>query len=432
MIKQYIEYKRKKVEELINSPLVVYEEKTRLINEFNSFLRNSFQNDCFVVTQENSKEILKLVLEGKIPLVMDENDRYIVLGTDMINAKNSINPFKSISDLVAVHKTEIAPKGDKISTKESNGVSGEIIFNDPVTKDVHRVSYSSGSDTIHFTLNCPVENHDSGNDWNSYKYAVMVGLDKLDKSKLLDVKSEDTYIDGDAELGSEYILFCPLGEREAMHKDNPNATIIEYDGISLNDAISAMIIFSGRKLEPYGPYGWGRWNEWTGPNADNLELDNLLEANNYPILRGRFGGLLHSESKYMAKRMWKREYEALIALAEYNRDNDIDMPDEVFMMLLKYCGAYATPGLLTVSVADYKEFVVPILEKHGYSVGKSFFEGINDNAEGQKYISHFPDPNFNNMPVPSIQCPTWENELRERTVALIKGYGYTDGNNKSK
>ena len=158
----------------------------------------------------------------------------------------------------------------------------------------------------------------------------------------------------------------------------------------------------------------------------------MLEANNYPILRGRFGGLLHSESKYMAKRMWKREYEALIALAEYNRDNDIDMPDEVFMMLLKYCGAYATPGLLTVSVADYKEFVVPILEKHGYSVGKGFFEGINDNAEGQKYISHFPDPNFNNMPVPSIQCPTWENELRERTVALIKGYGYTDGNNKSK
>lgn len=432
MIKQYVEYKRKRVEELLASPLVTQEEKSRLVNEFNQFLRDSFQDERFVVTKRNSQEMLKLVLDGKIQLVMDEYDSYIVLGKDMANANGEEHPFKKISDLAAVHKSMIPPKGDVILTKESNGGGGIVSFVDPTTSESHSVSYSAGADTIHFTLNCPVENHEHGNDWNSYKYAVMIGLDKLDKSKVLDVKSEDTYVDGDVDLGEEYLLFCPLGEREEIQKNNPNATVVEYDGVSLNDAISAMIIFSGRKLEAYGPYGWGKWFEWSRTSHDVLELDRVIEENDYPNLKGDFGGLLHSESKYMARRMWKREYEALIALVQYTRDNNIDMPDDVVFQLLRVNGAYATPGLLTSRVSDYKEFVLPILEKHGYQIDDSFFEGIPDNAEGQKYISHFSDPSYNGMVVPSVQCPNWEHILRGRTIALINGYGYTDGSNKSK
>ena len=428
MIKHYVEYKRKKLDEMLSSPLVSPEEKSRLLVEFKSL----FKDGCLVLTKSNSQEMLRLVLSSEIPFVMDESDCAIIIGTDMVISKNDGHPFKKMSDLVAIHKTLIPPKKDMILTRESNGGENKIYFVHPETKEKHTISYIAGSDTIHFTLNCPVENHESGNDWDSYKYAVMIVLDKLDKDKILDVKSEDTYLDGDVELGSDYILFCPLGERDAIKEENPNATIIEYDGISLNDAISAMIIFSGRKLEPYGPYGWGKWSEWRSEHPDCLELDKIVAESDYPNLTGQFGRLLHSESKYMARRMWKREYEALIALTEYVRDNNIDLPDEVVVSLLKYNGAYATPGLLTSRVSDFKEFVVPILEKHGYHVGDEFFEGIPSNAEGNKYISHFPDPNFGGMMVPSVQCPEWENVLRERTIALIKGYGYKDDNNKVK
>ena len=121
----------------------------------------------------------------------------------------------------------------------------------------------------------------------------------------------------------------------------------------------------------------------------------------------------------MARRMWKREYEALIALIEYNKENDIDMPVETMMFLLSACGAYATPGFLDVNVSQYKEFVLPILEKHGYSVSEKLFEGIDQNASGMKYISHFSDPSLGGLAMPSVSVPEWEVELRNRVINIL-------------
>lgn len=422
MIKEYLDYKRRRVDEIVASRLISDVEKQRAIDEYNQFISEAFSEEYpgrIILSKKIVSELMSLVKSGKIPPVMNTYDTAIVFGADMPNASNDPHPFKQISDLVAVHKTLIPPVGDKILTRENNGCVGEIVFRDPSTEIIHRVNYPSGSDTIHFTLNCPVEQHQYGNNWDSYKYAVMLGLDKLDKSKVLDVKSEDTYVDGDAELGSDYILFCPLGERKEMKKANPNALIIEYDGIPLNLAISSMIIYSGRKLEKFETYGWGRPSDKLPPIPDNLELNELLIEKDYPVLTGKLGSQLHSESKYMARRMWKREYEALIALVEYNKKNGIDMPIDTMMFLLQTGGAYATPGILEVSVEQYKEFVLPILEKHGYDVGDNLFDGIDSNAKELKYISHFPDPSLGGLQMPQLTMPWWENELRNRVVNIL-------------
>ena len=204
-----------------------------------------------------------------------------------------------------------------------------------------------------------------------------------------------------------------------MKKANPNALIIEYDEIPLNLAISSMIIYSGRKLEKFETYGWDRPSDKLPPIPDNLELNELLIEKDYPVLTGKLGSQLHSESKYMARRMWKREYEALIALVEYNKKNGIDLPIDTMMLLLQTGGAYATPGILEVSVEQYKEFVLPILEKHGYDVGDNLFDGIDPNAKELKYISHFPDPSFGGLQMPQLTMPWWENELRNRVVNIL-------------
>jgi len=302
---------------------------------------------------------------------------------------------------------------------------------DPSTKQTHVVPFAVGNDTTHFTLNCAVENHSVGNDWDTYNYATIINLSKLSKEKILDTKGEDTYIDGDAELGDDYFLICPLGEREKAQTANPGATVIEYDGVALNEAISYMIIFSGKKLQPYGTYGWGRNTEFSPILPDEKNLESMLKKEEYPILKGQFGSLLHSESKYMSRRMWKREYEAIISLIEYNREQGINMPSEVMQLILMSGGAYGLPGIVPVSIELYKEYVNPILEKHGYHVGKDFFEGISSEKGDVKYISHYNEPSLDGALMPSVVCPDWENTLRTRAINLISQYNKhnADGNN---
>ena len=417
MIKQYYEYKLKRLKELLSGSDILENEKRSMLDEYRESLKNSFNEDSQMGVEINKticQEMMMLVKNGEIPLGLDKYDCRILLASDMPNSDGyKDNPFQSVEDIVAVHKSPVAPIGDTIVTQENSGLTNTIRFIDPATGKEHSVSYVVGNDTIHLTLNCVVSNHEVGNDWDSCKYAVMIDFEKLDKSKILDVKSEDTFVDGNLELGDNYYVFCPLGERKEIQRDNPNATVIEYDGISLNQAIESMIIYSLRKLEPYGTYGWGRNFEFSGQMRDNLLLDELLEKENYPNLKGLFGHMLHSETKYMARRMWKREYEAIISLMEYNEENNIDMPDEVLLMLLMYGGAYSLPGYVPVSIESYKEYVLPVLEKHGYQVGNELFEGLSLSLDGMKIIDTSLTP-------PSVNCPSWEHELRNRVIRFIK------------
>ena len=171
-----------------------------------------------IITKKVAREMMKLAREGVIPFVIDEYDIGINIGSDMPNGCDY--GFQNISDFVAIHKTKIPPNNDMIMTPEDSGKTHEMGFVDPSTGIMHTFSANVGNDTIHFTLNCSVANHEVGNDWDSYEYGVMIRFDKLEKDKVLDVKGEDTYVDGIADLGSEYYLVCPFGERErnGLHK----------------------------------------------------------------------------------------------------------------------------------------------------------------------------------------------------------------------
>lgn len=364
-----------------------------------------------VVNKKFSQEFIDFLKEGKIPLVMSPLDTRFELGSDMPNNSGSIT---SLNNLVAIHVSKIAPSNDTIITPEDSGVTNDIYFVDPNTNETHIVPYLTGNDTIHFTLNCVVENHESGNDWNSYKYGIMIPFTNLDKDKVLDVKGEDTYYDGSVNF-KNYFLFCPLGEREQIQKNNPNATIIEYTNMTLREAMSYMIILSGYKLEPYGTYGWGENSEYSRPIPDTLSLEKIATSNGYPSLKGQFGNALHSETKYMARRMWKREYEAIITLIDYTKENGIDMPEEVIQQLILFGGAYALPGTVPVSLEEYKNVVFPILEKHGYYVDESIFEGIVEDQK-QKFII----PGRTSYSETQLYCPEWENILRNRIINIVK------------
>lgn len=423
MIKQYFEYKRKKIEKILSSEELTPIQKQQIITEYNNWIKTNVKFDKHrrvIINKTMSNEIMSLIDQEQIPLIMDLYDMAVTLDTDMPNSQEYNGEiFQSVSDIVAIHKSPIPPNNDTIVTQENNKVTKDIIFVDPSTQITHTIPYVIGNDTIHFTLNCPVENHEFGNDWDSYKYAVMISLDKLNKEKILDVKGEDTYLDGNAELGANYLAFCPLGERKNIENANPNATVIEYDGIELNDAIKMMIIYSGKKIEPYGTYGWGKQFDFSGAIPDTIILENLLERENYPNLKDKEKSILHSETKYMARRMWKREYNAITALVKYNNENGIDMPHDVMMMVLTYAGAYSLPGNVPVSVESYKECVIPLLKANGYELGQELFTGIDPNANGIKHIGKSVSPEYGII-VPLVSCPSWELELRNRVIESLQ------------
>lgn len=84
-----------------------------------------------------------------------------------------------LEDLVAVHVTDTFPEGGTIRTRFS--YDPEIL-----------------RDTIHFSLNHPVEGHMYGS-WDDRKYAILVPLERL-RGRLQNFNPVDTFILGDLDL----------------------------------------------------------------------------------------------------------------------------------------------------------------------------------------------------------------------------------------
>ena len=68
------------------------------------------------------------------------------------------------------------------------------------------------------------------------------------------------------------------------------------------------------------------------------------------------------------------------------------------------------------------------MANHGYEVGEELFEGISEKESGVKYIYKYPDHNGNMTS--GMQCPAWENELRDRVIQIVKGIGQKIDENK--
>ena len=99
MIKEYLDYKRRKVDEIINSPLVSSQEKQKVIDEYNQFISEAFNEQYpgrIILSKKIVSELMALAKEGKIPLVLNPYDTAIVLGPDMPNACNEQYHFKSV------------------------------------------------------------------------------------------------------------------------------------------------------------------------------------------------------------------------------------------------------------------------------------------------------------------------------------------------
>ena len=89
------------------------------------------------------------------------------------------------------------------------------------------------------------------------KYAVVIPFEDLKKhSTIRSAKSVDTYTRGAVKLTENSYILCPKGESAAIQKENPNVTIIEYEGEFVQDYANMLISELGYKLEPGHDHGF--------------------------------------------------------------------------------------------------------------------------------------------------------------------------------
>ena len=177
---------------------------------------------------ENAKTLYKLGLdfntarkmleERNIPVILHEEDKEIFCIP---------KDFKGTEDFILVHKTDMAPKNSRIITASESGdkyLTDEIEING----EKHEISYKQERYVVNFALNHEVISHSEGN-WDNTKYAILIPWNSIPNEQIIGGLASDIFTNGSVDIKDGYIL-APKGEKEQIKKDNPELTVIEYDG----------------------------------------------------------------------------------------------------------------------------------------------------------------------------------------------------------
>ena len=201
----------------------------------------------------------------------------------LTNGLVNMREFESTSDIVMVHKTNYAPKNERIESRHSGGVLHDCSIT--LGGQEYNFTCKSGRDTVHLSANHEVGANDGGS-WSKMKYAVIIPFEDLKKySTIRSAKSVDTYTRGAVKLTENSYILCPKGECASIQSENPNITIIEYEGEFVQDYANMLISELGYKLELGHDHGF----------EDSKQADKY-----YDIMKGEGLSMqshFHSEDK---------------------------------------------------------------------------------------------------------------------------------------
>lgn len=186
------------------------------------------------------EQACNLFKEKGIPLVLDETDTII----------NNESNFDKLEDFVLIRKTNYSPSGDEIKTaRNAGGITQERIEAGGLIFDIE---YETPRDTVHFSVNGEVGDHEAGK-WENSKYAIIVPLVNVDN--IVNSRVEDTFVRGNVDIKKGYLL-CPIDEIDKIKEDNPNLTVIGYNGENVDGFADIFISMLGYKCEKVKDDGW--------------------------------------------------------------------------------------------------------------------------------------------------------------------------------
>lgn len=188
-----------------------------------------------------------LLKQNGINLVLDDSDKEIV--------KNRAQ-FHGLKDFILVHKTRYLPVDGMIKTNKEIGVMNKEF----VIEKFGEFNAPDSRNTVHFAVNGEVSSHSFGN-WDDCKYAILLPFNQLPVSQLRSGAVMDTFIEGGITLPKDAVILCPDFEREEAAKNNPELTVIGYQGQNVTGFADVMVGLLGYKVESVGMWSWAEQND---------------------------------------------------------------------------------------------------------------------------------------------------------------------------
>lgn len=222
-------------------PILITEEEKEKRNELIKILR---KDDDFNTGLEGLLESLR------------PSDIESLRPSDIFGSIND-KIIESSEDIVMVHKTDYAPKGDRIESRESGGVTMKSQIT--LGGKEYEFSHQTGRDTVHFSANHEVLSNDGG-DWDEKRYIVIIPFNDLkNNSDIVSGKPEDTYTRGSVKLTENSYILCPKGESLQIQKENPNVTVIEYEGeyaLGYGNVLLSLLGYTPQRFNSRGKNGY--------------------------------------------------------------------------------------------------------------------------------------------------------------------------------
>ena len=151
-------------------------------------------------------DAINLLENNEITPVLDESDNHV-----FERPREYLTKGKAA--LCAVHKMDVMPKDDRLSTIAEAGVE----YTEKITLDgqEYEYSYFLERNTMHVSLNDEVSSHNWGN-WDKCHYTILQPFDEIPNERIGSMEPNDTYTRGGIDLTKNAWIICPAAEVETV------------------------------------------------------------------------------------------------------------------------------------------------------------------------------------------------------------------------
>lgn len=222
------------------------EEKINILERSLSEGRNDF------------KIVINYFIENNLPIILTQQDKdHFIKKIKESNNKDNWytekRKIERIEDVMLVHKTNYSPQNDTIDSRMTSNVTDSIEVE--IAGEKHNINLRPRRNSVHFSVNHEVSPNNGGN-WNDMKYVVIVPLLGVPKEQFGSNNCVDTFTEGAVKLNEKSYIICPKDEIEIVKKNNPNATVIGYEGENVQNYANALLWALGYPVEQGNDWGF--------------------------------------------------------------------------------------------------------------------------------------------------------------------------------
>ena len=223
---------------------------------------------------------LELTFSGAVLLLENHNVKPIMNRSDLDLYKESLpyHELTSTNDIIYVHKGNRLPNNNTLLSLKESGFRVEI--DEKIGDKAFHVSVPNASETIHFSANGEVDSQmfDNGKE---KKYAILIPFSEMPINRIVQAPACNTYVKGSLRLTKNTYMLVPVGEGQAIKRDNLELSVIEYEGQNVAGYADALISMLGYNRYKIDEHTWEANSKYDEEKYNKLMEQAGLSLNQY-------------------------------------------------------------------------------------------------------------------------------------------------------